>query len=83
MYLAVLVLVGGWAVAISSGALAIYWAVLAVCFHLRVRWGEEPALRVSFGAEWDSYSRQVARWLPRLGPWTPEAPPGSAGGAVD
>lgn len=76
MYLSVVALVAGWAVAFSSGAMAIYLAILAAGFHLRVRFGEEPGLRVRFGAEWDSYSRQVPRWIPRLKAWSPRTQPG-------
>lgn len=30
---------------------------------------EEPALRASFGADYDEYCRNVGRWIPRLSPW--------------
>ncbi len=67
MYIAVLGLVGGWALAFGSLALTVYLAVLAAAFHGRVVLAEEPWLRRRFGKEWDAYSRQVPRWLPRPG----------------
>ena len=30
---------------------------------------EEPALRRTFGADYDEYCRNVRRWIPRLTPW--------------
>ena len=68
MYVAVLVLVAGWDLAFGSLALGIYLVVLAVGFHLRVVLGEEPRLRMRFGAEWDVYSGRVPRWVPRHRP---------------
>ena len=32
---------------------------------------EEPGLRRRFGEEYDAYSANVPRWLPRLRPWEP------------
>jgi protein-S-isoprenylcysteine O-methyltransferase Ste14 len=66
MYIAVLALVGGWALAFASLALTAYLAVLGAGFHGRVVLGEELWLRRRFGPEWDVYCRQVPRWLPRL-----------------
>ena len=30
---------------------------------------EEPALRRRFGADYDRYTANVRRWIPRLRPW--------------
>jgi len=30
---------------------------------------EEPTLRESYGAEYETYRANVPRWLPRLTPW--------------
>jgi protein-S-isoprenylcysteine O-methyltransferase Ste14 len=66
MYIAVLTLVLGWSVAAGSLLLAGYAAVLAVAFHLRVIFYEEPCLLRLFGIEWTAYSKSVPRWLPGL-----------------
>ncbi|MFN8670021.1 MAG: isoprenylcysteine carboxylmethyltransferase family protein [Gemmatimonadaceae bacterium] len=63
MYLGVLVIVTGWAIGFGSRALAVYAMVLAVAFHLRVRYGEEPWLARRHGAAWDTYRARVRRWL--------------------
>jgi len=52
---------------ISSGAMAWYAAGVAIAFHLRVILHEEPALRRSFGAEFEKYVREVPRWVPGVG----------------
>jgi protein-S-isoprenylcysteine O-methyltransferase Ste14 len=62
------VLLGEAALFGSAGILALaaaFLAVNAVWFPLV----EEPALRRRFGAEYDAYSRNVPRWLPRRTPW--------------
>jgi protein-S-isoprenylcysteine O-methyltransferase Ste14 len=65
MYVAVLTIVLGWAVAYASAWLTLYALVLAVACHLRVVLHEEPWLRRHFGAEWSAYAAAVPRWLPR------------------
>ena len=66
MYIAVLMIVLGWALAFGSAWLALYSLLLAVAFHLRVLLHEEPWLRRHFGPEWEAYSSSVRRWLPRF-----------------
>ena len=73
MYVAVLTVVLGWCLATGSWLLAGYVALLAVGFHIRVLYHEEPWLRQRFGAEWAAYSASVRRWLPRLSPWNYDA----------
>jgi protein-S-isoprenylcysteine O-methyltransferase Ste14 len=63
MYLAVLIILGGWAVTYASRGLWIYALVMAVAFHLRVVFGEEPWLARTHGAEWAHYRAHVPRWL--------------------
>jgi protein-S-isoprenylcysteine O-methyltransferase Ste14 len=46
--------------------LAAYTGVLAIGFHLRVIFYEEPALARKFGYEWTDYRAIVNRWLPKL-----------------
>ena len=69
MYLGVLTIVGGWSVLAGSPVLAVYAVALALMFHLRVLFYEEPWLRRTFPAEWAAYAADVPRWLPRLTPW--------------
>ena len=66
MYLAVLMIVLGWSVAAGSRLLAGYTGFLAVVFHLRVLFYEEPRLRRQFGEEWSAYAASVNRWVPRI-----------------
>ena len=63
MYVAVLVILAGWAVAYGSRTLAIYAVVVAVGFHLRVLLYEEPKLAQLFGAQWNEFRSSVPRWL--------------------
>lgn len=63
MYIAVLLIVGGWALAFRSPALGVYAAALCLAFHLRVMRGEEPWLARTFGEAWTNYSRSVPRWF--------------------
>lgn len=67
MYLGVLGILKGWAVATGSTWLWIYLAVVAVGFHLRVVLAEEPWQERQFGDQWRAYARSVHRWLP----WPP------------
>src|SRR5882724_4429002 len=66
MYVAVLTVVLGWTLIFGSVWLAFYMVVLAVAFHLRVMFYEEPRMRQQFAAEWKTYSAAVPRWPPRL-----------------
>jgi protein-S-isoprenylcysteine O-methyltransferase Ste14 len=69
MYIGVLLIVFGWGLLVRSPLLFIYGLVLALAFHLRVLWREEPWLARRFGVQWDAYETAVPRWLPRLTPW--------------
>ena len=77
MYLSVLLLLLGWALTSGARVLFIYTAVIAVAFHLRVVFGEEPWLARTHGAAWTTYRDSVPRWLGRpvrRGAGTPPAP---------
>ena len=65
IYAAVLALVAGQAWWRHSLAAALYAAVLAVLFHLRVALYEEPWLAGAFGREWRDYGARVGRWGPK------------------
>jgi protein-S-isoprenylcysteine O-methyltransferase Ste14 len=67
-----LVLLGEAALLGSLGVLAwaaIFFAINAVWFRLV----EEPGLVRRFGADYEEYSRNVPRWVPRRTPWRPES----------
>jgi len=63
MYVAVTLMLVGWAVCFWSSTLAIYTGIVMVGFHLRVVFGEEPWLARTHGAAWDEYKTRVPRWL--------------------
>lgn len=65
MYVGVLTVLVGEALAFGSWAIGLWAAALAIAFHMRVvRW-EEPVLRATFGAPFEDYLREVPRWWPR------------------
>lgn len=66
MYVGVLGIVAGWGLLAGSPLLTGYAGVLALCFHLRVVFYEEPALARLFTSEWTEYSKRVNRWLPKV-----------------
>ena len=63
MYIAVVLVLWGWAAAYRSRSLAIYALAIMLAFHLRVVFGEEPWLARAHGVKWVRYSAQVPRWL--------------------
>jgi protein-S-isoprenylcysteine O-methyltransferase Ste14 len=68
MYVGVLVWLCGWTLLAGSQSLAGYTVVLAIAFHLRVVFYEEPRLQKQFGEEWACYIKAVPRWLGRRKP---------------
>jgi protein-S-isoprenylcysteine O-methyltransferase Ste14 len=65
MYLGLLGWVAGWALIAGSPVLAAYVVFLAIAFHLRVIFYEEPVLARQFGNQWRDYRAAVHRWLPK------------------
>ena len=63
MYVAVSLVLLGWAIAYQSQLLLIYALAIMVAFHLRVVFGEEPWLARTHGVAWQRYRAQVPRWL--------------------
>ena len=63
MYVAVTLILLGWAASFASMGLLIYGIAVAIAFHLRVVLGEEPWLARTHGEEWDRYARRVPRWF--------------------
>jgi protein-S-isoprenylcysteine O-methyltransferase Ste14 len=63
MYIAVTLVLLGWAASFGSLGLCVYAISVAVAFHLRVVLGEEPWLARTHGAQWEQYASQVPRWF--------------------
>lgn len=72
MYVGVVSAVLGQALWFGSVTLLRYGAALWAGFFLFVLLYEEPTLRRQFGAEYETYRRNVPRWLPRIRPWRGE-----------
>src|SRR5215217_3794066 len=69
IFVALVAVILGQAVLFSDWDLLGYGALLWLFFYIAVIAFEEPTLRQSFGAEYESYCANVPRWLPRLTPW--------------
>ncbi len=65
MYVAVAMILAGWAIWFRSAGLGIYAVAVCVAFQARVVWGEEPWLARRYGREWEEYCRKVGRWAGR------------------
>ena len=63
MYVAVTLILLGWAWSFRSLGLLVYAAVIAIAFHLRIVLGEEPWLARTYGDEWRQYASRVPRWF--------------------
>ena len=66
MYVGILIFLTGWVLLTGSRWLGAYTIVLAIAFHLRVVFYEEPRLRRQFSDEWTAYAAAVPRWWPRM-----------------
>lgn len=67
MYIGGALAVIGIALFYESLALLVYGGVLLLGTHLLVVFYEEPALRGSFGQEYETYCHRVRRWRPGAG----------------
>lgn len=63
MYVAVVLVLLGWSALFHSWTLLGYAVTVAVCFHLRVVFGEEPWLMRTHGDSWFRYEARVPRWF--------------------
>ena len=63
IYVAMLVIIAGWALFYASQALGLYLVVMFALFHIRTLAGEEPRLAREFGPAWTAYRARVRRWL--------------------
>lgn len=66
MYVGLMLLLIGWALIAGSPFLGGYALLIAIAFHLRVVFYEEPRLKKQFPEDWAAYAATVPRWLPRL-----------------
>ena len=66
MYLGVLSVVLGWAGVFADAWLLVYALFAGMLVHIFVVTYEEPKLKELFGAEYEKYQAEVARWIPRL-----------------
>ena len=69
IYVALVAVILGQAVLFGDQRLFLYGALVFVAFHIFVLAYEEPTLRESYGAEYETYRANVPRWIPRLTPW--------------
>jgi protein-S-isoprenylcysteine O-methyltransferase Ste14 len=69
IYVALVAAILGQGVLFANWGVLVYGALLWLFFHLAVLVNEEPTLRQSFGAEYQTYCANVPRWRPRLTPW--------------
>jgi pimeloyl-ACP methyl ester carboxylesterase/protein-S-isoprenylcysteine O-methyltransferase Ste14 len=63
MYAAVIGILVGWSLAYRSIALAAYTLVVALLFHLRVVFAEEPFLAKTQRDAWARYRTRAPRWI--------------------
>lgn len=63
MYVGVLLMLAGWAIGFASAAHVVYAAIIAIAFHLRVVYYEEPWLAHTHGSAWTAYASRVPRWF--------------------
>ncbi|SRR5579871_1281939 len=69
MYLAVVTLILGQGLFFGDVRVLEYGIAVWAAFHLFVLVYEEPALRSSYGSEYEAFCAHVHRWVPRLRPW--------------
>jgi protein-S-isoprenylcysteine O-methyltransferase Ste14 len=66
MYVAVISVIVGQALALGNARLLAYAAIVWGMFAAFVKLYEEPTLERRYGAEYDAYRRAVRAWLPRV-----------------
>lgn len=69
MYVAVASAIFGQGLLFGNIQVLEYGCVVWLLFHIFVLIYEEPTLRASFGAEYQTFCSEVPRWIPRLKPW--------------
>jgi protein-S-isoprenylcysteine O-methyltransferase Ste14 len=71
MYLGVSCLIISQAMLWTSFPILVYLVFVMSCFHLFIVFYEEPHLRRVFSEQYDDYSHNVRRWIPRRSPYRP------------
>jgi protein-S-isoprenylcysteine O-methyltransferase Ste14 len=82
MYLAVVAVIVGQALALGQPGLLAYAAVVAGAMAAFAHGYEEPTLSRRFGAQYQAYRRAVSAWWPCRHPWQPgqaTTPPATRG----
>lgn len=69
MYLAVLAIIVGQALAFANVRLLAYAVAVWVGFATFVKLYEEPTLKRRYGEQYEAYRRAVPAWLPRMRAW--------------
>ncbi len=69
MYVAVVMVILGQGLLFGSARVLGYGFAVWAAFCVFVLLYEEPALRKSFGQEYEEFCANVPRWIPRLRPW--------------
>jgi protein-S-isoprenylcysteine O-methyltransferase Ste14 len=69
MYVAVVSVILGQALLLGNIHVLAYAIFVWLAFHSFVLIYEEPTLRKSFGAEYETFCAHVPRWIPRLSRW--------------
>jgi len=69
MYVAVVAVILGQGLILGDIRLFAYGSLVWLVFNFFVRVYEEPALRATFGQEYEAFCAGVPRWIPRVTPW--------------
>ena len=69
MYVAVVAIIAGQALALWSLGLAGYAVLVWLTVAAFVRWYEEPVLQTRYGGSYQRYRASVRAWIPRIRPW--------------
>ena len=69
MYVAVLAVILGQSLVLGNVRVAVYGGLAWMVAHLFVLLYEEPALRATYGRQYEAFCKNVPRWIPRLRPW--------------
>jgi protein-S-isoprenylcysteine O-methyltransferase Ste14 len=69
MYVGVLAIILGQVLVFASLPLLIYGGLAWLATHVFVLLYEEPTLRRTYGAEYETFTAAVPRWIPRLTPF--------------
>ena len=66
MYIGGAILLAGFALYLRSGAALLFCLPWLLMFHLFVLFYEEPTLHGKFGPSYQTYCKNVPRWIPRF-----------------